>query len=183
MFVTYHYQSETLSSVLNNFKCLICVHWAYQKTSCSSHYGDVIIGAKASLITSLTIVYSTVYSGADQRKHQSSASLAFVRGIHRWSVNSPHKWPERGKGFHLMTSSCNHVTRPSLDRDSKHAILVESPNTTSPILLSVMNILCELPMFLSTKLWSLLTHWWFRWKPMSHYPPIYIENLFTRLWE
>ena len=29
----------------------------------------------------------------DQRKHQSSASLAFVRGIHRWPVNSPHKWP------------------------------------------------------------------------------------------
>ena len=38
----------------------------------------------ASQITSLTIVYSTVYSGADQIKHQSSASLAFVMGIHRW---------------------------------------------------------------------------------------------------
>ena len=47
----------------------------------------------ASQISSLTIVYSTVYSGADQRKHQSSASLAFVRGIHRWPVNSPHKGP------------------------------------------------------------------------------------------
>ena len=47
------------------------------------HYIDVIMGAIASQITSLTIVYSTVYSGADQRKHQSSASLAFVRGIHR----------------------------------------------------------------------------------------------------
>ena len=46
----------------------------------------------ASQITSLMIVYSTVYSGADQRKHQSSASLALVRGIHRWPVNSPHKW-------------------------------------------------------------------------------------------
>ena len=57
------------------------------------HYGDVIMGAIASQITSLTIVYSTVYSGADQRKHQSSASLAFVRGIHRGPVNSPHKWP------------------------------------------------------------------------------------------
>ena len=44
-------------------------------------------------ITSLTIVYSTVYSGADQRKRQSCASLAFVRGIHRWPVNSPHKGP------------------------------------------------------------------------------------------
>ena len=51
------------------------------------------MGGMASQITSLTIVYSTVYSGADQRKHQSSASLAFVRGIHRWPVNSPHKWP------------------------------------------------------------------------------------------
>ena len=37
----------------------------------------------ASQITSLTIVYSTVYSDADQRKHQSPASLAFVWGIHR----------------------------------------------------------------------------------------------------
>ena len=53
----------------------------------------------ASQITSLTIVYSTVYSGADQRKHQSSASLAFVRGIHRGPVNSPHKWPVTRKMF------------------------------------------------------------------------------------
>ena len=51
------------------------------------------MGAIASQITSLTIVYSTVYSDADQRKHQSSASLTFVRGIHRGPVNSPHKWP------------------------------------------------------------------------------------------
>ena len=54
-----------------------------------SHY--VIMSAMASQITSLTIVYSSVYWGADQRKHQSPASLAFVRGIHRWPVNSPHK--------------------------------------------------------------------------------------------
>ena len=47
----------------------------------------------ASQITSLRIVYSTVYSGPDQRKHQISASLAFMRGIHRWLVNSPHKGP------------------------------------------------------------------------------------------
>ena len=48
---------------------------------------------------SLTIVYSTVYSGADQRKYQSSASLDFVRGIHRWPVNSPHKGPITRKMF------------------------------------------------------------------------------------
>ena len=57
------------------------------------HYDDVIMSMIASQITSLTIVYSTVYSDADQRKHQSSASLAFVWGIHRGPVNSPHKWP------------------------------------------------------------------------------------------
>ena len=52
------------------------------------------MGATTSQITSLTIVYySTVLAGADQRKYQSSASLAFVRGIHRWPVNSQHKWP------------------------------------------------------------------------------------------
>ena len=57
------------------------------------------MGAIASQITSLTIVYSTFYSGADQRKHESSASLAFVRGIHRGPVNSPHKWPVTRKVF------------------------------------------------------------------------------------
>ena len=51
-----------------------------------THYSDVIMGAMASQITSLTIVYSAVYSGADQRKHQSSTSLAYVRGIHKWPV-------------------------------------------------------------------------------------------------
>ena len=63
------------------------------------HHKDVIMGAMASQITRLTIVYSTVYSDADQRKHPISASLAFVRGIHRWLVNSPHKWPATRKMF------------------------------------------------------------------------------------
>ena len=57
------------------------------------------MGAMASQVTSLTVVYSTVYSDADQRKHQSSASLAFVGGIHRSPVNSPHKWPVTRKMF------------------------------------------------------------------------------------
>ena len=63
------------------------------------HYTYVIMGAMASHITSLTIVYSSVYSGADQRKHQSSASLAFVWGIHWWPANSPQKWPATRKIF------------------------------------------------------------------------------------
>ena len=60
------------------------------------HYSDVIMSIIASQITGVSIVYSTVCSSADQRKHQSPASLALVRGIHRW----------RGKCFHLVTSSC-----------------------------------------------------------------------------
>ena len=64
-----------------------------------THYNDVVIGAIASQITNLTIVYSIVCLDADQRKHQSSTSLAFVRGIHRGPVNSPHKWPVTRKMF------------------------------------------------------------------------------------
>ena len=63
------------------------------------HYNDVIMGAMASQITSLAIVCSNVYSGADQRKHQSSASLAFVGGNHRGPMNSRHKWPVTRKMF------------------------------------------------------------------------------------
>ena len=62
------------------------------------HYTDVIMSAMAYQITSLTIVFS-VYSVADQRKHQSSAPQAFVWGIHRWPVTSPHKWLVRRKMF------------------------------------------------------------------------------------
>ena len=74
----------------------------------TEHYSDVIMGTTASQITSLTIVFSTVYSDADQRKHQSSASLAFVRESHRGPMNFPHtgNGQLRGKCFHLMTSSC-----------------------------------------------------------------------------
>ena len=61
----------------------------------STHYDDIIMSAMASQITSITIVYSTASSGADQRKHQGSASLAFVGGIHRWL----HKGPVTRKMF------------------------------------------------------------------------------------
>ena len=62
-------------------------------TSGNAHHNDVKMRAMVSQITSMSIVYSAVCSGAKQRKHQSSASLAFVEGIHRWPVNSPHKGP------------------------------------------------------------------------------------------
>ena len=64
------------------------------------------MGSIASHIISLTTVYSIVYSDADQRKHQSSASLAFMLGIHRWPVNSPHKWPVTRKMFPFDDASC-----------------------------------------------------------------------------
>ena len=74
-----------------------------------SHYDDVVMGAIASHITSLTIVYTTVYWDSDQSKHQSSASLAFVWGIHRGPVNSPHSNAEN-----VSISWRHHVSvRPS----------------------------------------------------------------------
>ena len=63
------------------------------------HYNDVIMCPMASQITGLAIVYSIVHLGADQRKHQSSALLAFVKGIHWRPVNSPHKGPVSRKMF------------------------------------------------------------------------------------
>ena len=94
-----------------------------------AHYIDVIMTTIASQITSLTLVYPTDYSDVDQGKHQSSASLAFVWGIHRdrWI---PHtKGQLRGKCFHLMTSSCvSHSTSTTiylkiLIRSRKHIII------------------------------------------------------------
>ena len=74
-------------------------------------YNDAIMGPMASPITSLALVYSSVYSGADQREHQNSASLAFVQEIHRWPVNSRTEVQQRGKCFHLMTSSWAHFAK------------------------------------------------------------------------
>ena len=65
-------------------------------------YSDAIMRAMASQTTGVSIVCLNLCSGAGQRKHQSSASLAFVRGIYRWPV----KGPVTRKCFHLMTSSC-----------------------------------------------------------------------------
>ena len=82
---------------------------SYSQTT--PHYSDVIMDAMASQITGNSINCSTNCSGADKKKHQRSASLAFVRGIHRWPVNSPHKWPVTRKCFHLITSSCWAISR------------------------------------------------------------------------
>ena len=107
-----------LKATFSNFSsCRKFIFGFWLKFHCF-HYTDVIMGTIASQITSLTIVYSTVYSGADQRKHQSSASLAFVRGVHRRPVNSTHKWPVTRKMFPfddvIMFFKCPIYSKPAL---------------------------------------------------------------------
>ena len=88
---------KSIGSVQNSYDVIV------------AHYNAVIMGAMASGITSLPIVYATIKSGADERKHQSSSSLTFWRGIHRWPVNSQHKGPVSRKMFSfddvIMTTS------------------------------------------------------------------------------
>ena len=73
----------------------------------------------ASQITSPRIVFWTVYLDTDQRKHQSSASLAFVQGIHRKPVNSPHKWPSNAENVSIWWR--HHGPR--------HGVLLQQENT------------------------------------------------------
>ena len=77
--------------------CLVCLE--SDERNSLNQYSDTIMSAMESQITGVSIVYSTVCSVPDQRKHQSSASLAFVRRIHWWPVNSPHKGPVKWKMF------------------------------------------------------------------------------------
>ena len=92
----------------------------------TKYYSDVIMGTVASQVTSLASVYSTVHSSVDQRKHQSSATLAFVWGIHRWPVNSPHKWPVTRKMFPfddvIMKHWMKYSVHPEPPQKSKHPL-------------------------------------------------------------
>ena len=99
-----HLLKRRMSLLTLSLSTMCCLVW-HNNQQDSLHYNDVIMGAIASQITSLTIVYSIVYSDADQRKHQSSASLAFARGIHRDRWIPRTNGQLRGKWFHLMTSS------------------------------------------------------------------------------
>ena len=113
---------DTGALLTDEFKVVIQIDlrinfaWLINMSSWKIHYIDVIMTTVASQITSLTFVYSTVYSDADQRKHQSSASLAFVWGIHRDRWIPRTKGQLRGKCFHLMTSSCSCNLFPSFLR-------------------------------------------------------------------
>ena len=71
-----------------------------------SHYNDVIMCMMVSHITGVLFVWSTIYSGANQREHQSSPSLAFVGESTGGRCIPLTKAQWRGKCFHLMTSSC-----------------------------------------------------------------------------
>ena len=109
-------------------KLSACTQYPYygcQWRFCTEHYNDVIMDAVASQITSLTIVYLTVYSGADQRKFQSSASLAFVRGIHRWPVNFPHKRPVTRKRFPFDDVIMNTFIRSTLQLCSRYLLCLQ----------------------------------------------------------
>ena len=107
----------------------------------SLHYDDVIMDAIASQITSLASVYSDVELGAHQRKHQSSASLAFVWGIHRRPVNSPHKWPVTRKMFPfddviMNITNTHRVTTTNTQRHHISHNVLTLPHTQSPMPLS-----------------------------------------------
>ena len=100
MWKAFPYQDDIMSYTSHRYSHnFVCYALARFYICLQLHYNDVIMSAMASQITSHTIAYSTVYSSADQRKYQSSASLAFVRGIHRWPVNALHKGPVTRKMF------------------------------------------------------------------------------------
>ena len=97
----FQYVVLKMAAILSRPQCVIeyCTVVLFDIAYPLSDYNDLIMSMMTSQITSLAMVDSTVHSGADQRKHQSSASLAFARGIHRWPVNSPHKGPVTRKIF------------------------------------------------------------------------------------
>ena len=82
------------------------------------HYSGAIMNAMASQITGVWIVCWTVCSSADQRKPQNSAPLPFVRGIHWWAVDSPHKGPVNAESASFkiiaLSSSCTTCTTKAL---------------------------------------------------------------------
>ena len=141
------------------------------------HCNDVITGMMASQITSLTNVYSTVYSDADQRKHQNSASLAFVRGIHRGPVNSPHKWPVTQKMFPF-----NDVIMDKTPTKNK----ARTPNTVDKYwdILYTMRLAINSILFSQTAC-SHRIKWFSALMPLVrgiHQPPVYSPNTVTVIW-
>ena len=107
-------------------KRVVCAYlYRFVLTRCGlrRHYSDVIMSAMTCQITSVSIVFSTVCSGADRRKHQSSTSLAIVRGIHRWPVDFPHKGPVKRNMFpfdDIIMRGDKPLSEPTLAYCTKH---------------------------------------------------------------
>ena len=136
------------------------------------------MGTMESQITSLTIAYLTVYSDADQRKHQSSASLAFVWGIHRGPVNSPHKWTVTRKMFPfddvIMTGALGCLWLPFLIDTNKillyHRLLIHIwikswwhfPLTSPEHFSTIFQNIC-------VKFELIHNHWWYEYEHILYY--------------
>ena len=92
----------------------LLTHWRYCSLALShgydlpDHYRDVIMGASDGVSNHQphACLLNRLFRRRTKRKHQSSASLAFMRGIHRRTGNSRPKWPVIWIFFHLMTLSC-----------------------------------------------------------------------------
>ena len=108
----------------------------FDKTS-AWHYSDVIMSVVASQINCISIVYSTICSGINQRKHQSSASLAFVRGIHRCLVNSLHKGPVMWEMFPfddvIMWSQKSFITNKTFQKTCLYMVIAVPANGLAPL--------------------------------------------------
>ena len=106
--------------------------WNYMEI----HYSDVAMSPFASQITSVSIVYSTVCSGADQRQHQSPASLTVVRGIHWWLVIYPNKRPLTRKMYPLDDVIMNNMSSTMINLLPKH-ICQQAKLSVGPVLLFI----------------------------------------------
>ena len=104
------------------------------------------MSAMASQTISISIVCLTVCSGTDQRKHQSSPSIAFDRGIHRWPANSTYRGPVTRKMFPFYD-----VTMISTD-DTKGVALTGTGDLVDSLRIVKITISRSIN-FLSQKLW------------------------------
>ena len=137
----------------------------------------------ASQITSLAIVYSTVYSGADQGKHQNNASLAYVRG---WIPRIKGQY--YGKCFHLMTSSCK-----CLPPNTFHEIYSYTQQFTLMLTSGLMhhlvhlatvnnNVLsCNITLLSRTPAISIGMVWFLTWSKFTWHPRIYSDSKYVNI--
>ena len=133
----YVIQLRTSNTVTRRRYDMFC---AIHASAFYAHYNDVIMSAMASQNTSLTMIYSTVYWDADQRKYQSSASPAFVRGIHRSPVNSPDKGPVMREVFPFDDVIMESQQQEHVDEKEKSAqSLTGNRRHLGPLLLTWFN--------------------------------------------